>query len=311
LDPGRHAGKLQNCDLCNGPAVIRIREPERRFCGPHFEADLEQRVADTIAAQCMISPGDRVAVAFSGGKDSSALLSILHRLYSPFRDTSLVAITIDEGIEGYREETIRAARRLATRLGIEHSIHSFSSLFGDDLDHLLAGREKQACTVCGVLRRRGLAIAASGVGATKIATGHNLDDEAQSVLMNFLRGDLPRLVSDTTSHDAGCFLPRIKPLSGIPEKEIATYLLVQGCLPDLPECPYTRHALRAEVRTMLADLEYHHPGTMTRLIASRDQVRLVIRTNRNAPQIQTCRICGGACREEICQVCRILHPDVK
>lgn len=301
----------QSCDLCDGPAVIRIREPERRLCGPHFVADLEQRVADRIATHRMISPGDRVAVAFSGGKDSSALLSILSRLYSPFRDVSLVAITIDEGIAGYREETVEAACRLAAQLGVEHSIQSFSSLFSDDLDHLLSGREKQACTVCGVLRRRSLVIAASGAGATKIATGHNLDDEAQSVMMNLLRGDLPRLISDTASRDEGCFLPRIKPLSGIPEKEIAVYLLVQGSLPDLPECPYTRHALRAEVRTLLAGLEYRHPGTMTRLIASRDQVRSAIRANRSASQIRNCRICGGICREEICQVCRILHPDLK
>ncbi len=57
----------------------------------------------------MIVPGDRVAVALSGGKDSTALLLLLSRLLSQWADVRLVALTIDEGISGYREETIHSA----------------------------------------------------------------------------------------------------------------------------------------------------------------------------------------------------------
>ena len=79
----------------------------------------------------MIDPLDRVAVALSGGKDSTALLLLLHRLLPLWEDVRLIAITIDEGIAGYREETIQSAENLTGRLGIEHHCISFTSLFGD------------------------------------------------------------------------------------------------------------------------------------------------------------------------------------
>ena len=186
------------CSLCREPAVARLTEPERRLCAAHFIEDAGARVLAAMKHECMVSPGDRVAVGLSGGKDSTALLLLLHR-FLPTLGATLVAVTIDEGIAGYREETLKAARDLTTEIGIEHVIVTFADLFGADLDAILVGRESQGCTVCGVLRRRALAEAVKQVGATKLATGHNLDDEAQSVLMNVLRGDLPRLRQDTST----------------------------------------------------------------------------------------------------------------
>ena len=97
-------------------------------------------------------------------------------------------------------------------------------------------------------------VGAERAGATKLATGHNLDDEAQSVLMNVLRGDLMRLVRNSGMDSGGRFIPRVKPLMYIQEKEIATCLMVQGEWEDLPECPYAVHALRREVRSILSEL---------------------------------------------------------
>jgi len=254
----------------------------------------------------MLQNGDRIAVAFSGGKDSTALLLLLNRLLPAWDDISLVAITIDEGIAGYRQETIRSAERLAGHLGIEHAIVSFSGLFGKDLDALLAGREERACSICGILRRKALSQAAGGAGATKLATGHNLDDEAQSVLMNVLRGDLSRLVRDSGAPSRGCFLPRIKPLMEISEKELAVYLMVSDWFPDLPQCPYTRYALRAEVRSRLSGLEYRHPGTMRRLLEGKDRLEKVLTGVPLGEAITRCRECGEPCSGMICQTCRLI-----
>ncbi len=132
----------------------------RHLCGTHFTADVEQRVADTIKTRQMIVPQDRVAVALSGGKDSTALLLLLHRLLPSWEDVRLVAITIDEGIAGYREETIQSAEQLTSRLGIEHHCISFTSLFGDSLDAFLTGRETQACSICGIMRKKALVVGA-------------------------------------------------------------------------------------------------------------------------------------------------------
>lgn len=303
----RALAAAEQCSLCMEPAVIRGREPGRRLCSAHLITDLENRVSRNIAEGGMLKSGDHVAVALSGGKDSTALLLILQHLLPAWPEVTITAITVDEGIAGYREETVRAAMNLTDTLGISHTILSFADIFGEDLDTLLQGREQQACTICGVLRRRALAVAARQAGATKLAIGHNCDDEAQSVLMNVLRGDLVRLVQDTASGEPDCFIPRIKPLSAVSEKEVITYLFVRGYYRELPECPYTLSALRSEIREMLMDLEYRHPGTRDALICSREALRPYSPMILHSGDLQACRICGEPCSGGICQVCRILR----
>ncbi|MHB8164965.1 MAG: TIGR00269 family protein [Methanoregula sp.] len=293
------------CLLCGEPPVIRLNNPDRHLCGAHLIADIEERAARTIRERELIKPHDRIAVAFSGGKDSTALLVILSRLLSSWEDVSLVAVTVDEGIAGYRDDTIRAAEEVTKKLCVDHVCVSFTDLIGDDLDTLLIGRETQACSVCGILRRKALSVAAHNAGATKIATGHNLDDEAQSVLMNTLRGDLPRLIRTSDADSADCFIPRIKPLADISEKEIAAYLFVQDLFPFLPECPYTRYALRAEVRSMLSAMEQKHPGTMRNLIKSKKAIEKYADRSVISEPMRRCRECGDPCSRELCQVCML------
>jgi uncharacterized protein (TIGR00269 family) len=295
------------CSLCGEPAVIHQRPPGRYLCGTHLIADLEQRVAETIASQEQVVPGDRVAVALSGGKDSTALLLILHRLFKSRNDIRLAAVTVDEGISGYREETVRSAVDLVRRLGLEHITVSFGELFGDSLDTILKGREPQACSICGILRKKALVVGAERAVATKLATGHNLDDEAQSVLMNVLRGDLMRLVRNSGADSGGRFIPRVKPLMYVQEKEIAAYLMVQGVWEELPECPYAIHALRREVRSMLAGIEYRHPGTMLRLLENKKTVETAFQGKNVGEPVGTCRECGDPCSGETCQFCQLRH----
>jgi uncharacterized protein (TIGR00269 family) len=254
----------------------------------------------------MIIPGDRVAVALSGGKDSTALLLLLVSLLPAWEGVNLIAVTIDEGIAGYREETIRAAEQLACRLGVEHHCISFPDLYGDSLDVFLEGRVTQACSICGILRRKALVVGARQAGATKLATGHNLDDEAQSVLMNVFRGDLPRLIRNSGADSSGKFIPRIKPLSRIPEKEIATYLMLKNAWNELPECPYTRYALRREVRSILSDFEYKHPGTMLNLMESREKIEHSCVFPAISP-LRHCRACGDPSSGDLCQACSLLQ----
>jgi uncharacterized protein (TIGR00269 family) len=251
----------------------------------------------------MISPRDRVAVALSGGKDSTALLLLMKRLLPLWQDVRLVAVTIDEGIAGYREETIHSAEQLTSHLGIEHHCISFSDLFGDSLDAFLKGRESQACSICGILRKKALIVGAGQAGATKLATGHNLDDEAQSVLMNVFRGDLSRLIRNSSVDSSGKFIPRIKPLALISEKEIATYLMLNDAWTELPECPYTRYALRREVRSMLSGFEYKHPGTMLHLMESKKKIERYCQGSVIPAALRSCRECGDPCSGELCQVC--------
>jgi uncharacterized protein (TIGR00269 family) len=291
--------------------VIHQRHTGRYLCGTHLIADVEQRVSETIASQHQVVPGDCVAVALSGGKDSTGLLLILHHLFGTRNDIRLVAVTVDEGIGGYREATVRSAEDLVRRLRVDHITVSFGELFGDSLDTILNCREAQACSICGILRKNALVVGAERAGATKLATGHNLDDEAQSVLMNVLRGDLMRLVRNSGTDSGGRFIPRVKPLMYIQEKEIATSLMVQGVWEDLPECPYAVHALRREVRSILSELEYRHPGTMLRLMQSRKTVETAFMGKAGGDPVGTCRECGDPCSGETCQLCQLRHSLVR
>jgi len=307
VSPGPFRAGQTACDRCGEPAVIYQRHAGRYLCGTHLISAIEQRVVETVSSQQQIITGDCVAVALSGGKDSTALLIILHRLLKSRNDFRLVAITVDEGISGYREATIRSAEDLIRRLGVEHMTVSFGELFGDSLDTLLKGRETEACSICGILRRKALVVGAERAGATKLATGHNLDDEAQSVLMNVLRGDLMRLVRNSGADSGGRFIPRVKPLMYVQEKEIATYLMVQGIWSELPECPYAFHALRREVRSMLSETEYRHPGTMLRLLENKKTIETEFMGKIVGEPVGTCRECGDPCSGETCQVCQLRH----
>jgi uncharacterized protein (TIGR00269 family) len=306
-DPEHVPAGTPSCSLCPEPAVIFQRDRNRHLCSTHLTSDIEERVAATMREQNPLVPGDCIAVGLSGGKDSTALLLLLHRILGARNDIRLVAITIDEGIAGYREETVRSADRLVATLGIEHYTISFMELFGDTLDGILKGREEQACSICGVLRKKALTTGAERAGATRLATGHNLDDEAQSVLMNVLRGDLARLTRNSSADSSGRFIPRIKPLMFIHEKEIATYLLLRGEWTDLPECPYVCHALRREVRVMLAGLEYEFPGTMLCLMENKKAVEELFSAHPCGEPIRHCTKCGDPCSGELCQLCHLGH----
>ena len=133
--------------------------------------------------------GEKIAVALSGGKDSVLTLHALHdyQMNADF-DFDLLAISVDEGIEGYRQHGIDSAVRNAELLDIPLIQKSFKCEEGFALDDIYSNF-KSACIPCGVFRRTILNKTAYDVGADKIATGHNLDDEIQSFLMSFSRGD--------------------------------------------------------------------------------------------------------------------------
>ena len=254
----------------------------------------------------MVRDGDRIAVGLSGGKDSSVLLSILSRIVPERWDAEIVAVTVDEGIEGYREETIQSAVSLTSQLGIPHHIVSFRILFGLTLDSLLDAHPVRACTACGILRKKALSGAAREIGATCIATGHNLDDAAQSVLMNYLRGDFGRLLRDSSSREDRGFIRRIKPLQEVNEKEITLYSMVNGITGLLPECPYATTAFRAEVRTLQAAIEYHYPGAALRIIQGQEELVTMAKDIVTGNAIDHCSVCGDPCSSRICQACGLL-----
>lgn len=294
------------CSKCSKRAILTQRYTGLHLCQEHFVRDFEGRVRGTIEANDMVRDGERIAVAVSGGKDSTALIFSLHKILSG-REVELVAITVDEGIAGYRDDTIKAARAIAGQLGVEQHVVSFRDEYGYDLDDMVVGKRVAPCTFCGVFRKHALNRAAKHLGADRVATGHNLDDEAQSVMMNYLKGDLERLMRLQPRRTQRGLVPRIKPLRTMPEKEIALYCMVNGVFTESPECPYADLSLRADVRDMMNQIESGFPGTKQSTVRGFELILAREKGRWAQIGLNECQECGEPCVKERCKACELLE----
>lgn len=299
------------CWKCEKPAVIHRKYEGKSHCVEHFVEQFESRVKETVRKEDLFDHDDKVCVALSGGMDSSALLYFLNKLFKDWRDLELIAVSVDEGIEGYRSESLSFARDLCNRLDVEHYVFSFNDVFDRDLDGMME-EKNHACTYCGVLRRWVLNKKSRDLDATKLATAHNLDDELQSVFMNYLRGDMRRMArlgAKPAVIDNDSFVPRVKPFRNVPEKEVALY----GRLNDLElhedECPYVEDSLRFDVRDFLNDMEEKHPSTKYTALRAFDKLLPVIRSRYSSEEVSLneCEGCGEPTSREVCKACELLE----
>lgn len=297
------------CAFCKEKAVFKNTDG-KYLCGAHLSEYYENKVRETIEKYRMFDDAKRVCVGFSGGKDSTVLLEVLYRLNI---DAEIIAVIVDEGIRGYRDDTIDAAEKTVKRLGIERKIISFADICGKTLDELLTPNPRQACSVCGTLRRQALNFGAKEVNADIIATGHCLDDEAQSVLMNYLRGDAARITESFNTDSSGLFLRRVKPLCRVTERETVAYGIVNNILTELPECPYTKYALRAGVRSRLGRIEYEAPGTMLKIADGQERMLSMYEwdSKTSVRKMGRCQRCGEPASGKLCAACTQLEKILK
>jgi len=311
------------CNVCGQQACVGARELAR--CEKHFIDDFERRVRLTIRQYGMIKPHERVVVALSGGKDSVVLLNILSSLRERL-PMELFALLIDEGIAGYRNKTVVTAKRECKKAKVKLHVLSFGKEFGKSLDKMLAGsRESGACTYCGVFRRRLLEIGARKLKADKLAIGNNLDDAAQTVLLNFYRNEPDRLerFGPKSEGEGMGFVPRIRPLIDMPERKVALYAEMQGYCISRQACPYANEAMRQTVRAQLNAMEDLYPGTKRRIfhawlkmrhklanVQARTGDKALLQAHAGSKALQqpmhSCKTCGEPSSEERCAACRLL-----
>ena len=300
---------MQNCTKCGTtPVIIKRKASGEMLCSSCFIESVREKVLRGIRKNKLIKKGDKVAVALSGGKDSVTLLDILNSLYER-NIIDLFAITIDEGIAGYREHGIDIAVKNTEKLGIDHKIVSFKDYFGKNLDEIMTyeSREYGACTYCGVFRRWILNKLAREEGATKIATGHNLDDETQAILMNYLEGNIGNLmrIGAKTEPKSDKFTIKIKPLREIPEKEIGLYAVARELDVHFDECPYSSESFRGEVGRFIRKLSVNHPTIMYSTLKGFDKIRPAIKKEfaNKDHNIGICLNCGEPSSHELCKAC--------
>ncbi|KAK6441864.1 cytosolic thiouridylase subunit Ctu1 [Oleoguttula sp. CCFEE 5521] len=284
----------RECEIChvNRAQILRPKN-HARICAPCFTALFEQEVAETVESSKLFQPGERVAIGASGGKDSTVLASVLKTLNERQNwGLDLVLLSIDEGITGYRDHSLEAVKRNAEDLALPLKIVSYQELYGWSMDQVVAQIGKKGnCTYCGVFRRQALDRGAAMLGVGHVVTGHNADDVAETVLMNLLRGDFPRLSRATSivtstpsaakakSADGKVTITNVKrskPMIYAYEKEIVMYAHHKKLDYFSTECIYSPEAFRGSARTLVKNLERIRAESILDVVKSgMDMARLV------------------------------------
>ncbi|KIR29003.1 cytoplasmic tRNA 2-thiolation protein 1 [Cryptococcus deuterogattii LA55] len=278
------------CSLCHtARALVKRPKTGQQVCKDCFFEVFETEVHNTIVeGEGIFKRGERVAIGASGGKDSTVLahvLSVLNKRYDYGLD--LYLLSIDEGITGYRDDSLETVKQNQVEYGLPLKILSYSELYGWTMDKIVEQvGKKNNCTFCGVFRRQALDRGAAQLGVDHIVTGHNADDIAETVLMNIMRGDIARLARctavTTQSEDT---IKRSKPFKYAYEKEIVI----------------------GHARVFLKDLESVRPSAIVDIIHSGESFVLEQSVQRGMKALQTCLRCGYISSNDLCKACALLE----
>ncbi|XP_033901435.2 cytoplasmic tRNA 2-thiolation protein 1 [Acipenser ruthenus] len=297
------------CSSCEKKNAV-LKRPKTGFslCKDCFFWAFEEEVHQTISSARLFTAGETVGIGASGGKDSTVLahvMKVLNERYSYGLD--LMLLSVDEGITGYRDDSLETVKRNQQQYDLPLKIVSYQELYGWTMDAIVKQVGlKNNCTFCGVFRRQALDRAAMMLKVDKICTGHNADDVAETVLMNFLRGDIARLRRCTaiTTGSEGA-IPRCKPLKYAYEKEIVLYAYFKKLDYFSTECVYSPNAYRGHARAFLKDLESIRPSSIVDIIHSGEN--LSVKEDVKMPVQGICVRCGYISSQKLCKACVLLE----
>ncbi len=319
------------CNRCDGEAVMHAAYSGAHLCEDHFLESVEKRVRRRVRRDALVSQEatpehpQTWVIGLSGGKDSVVLTKILHETFAEDPRIDLVGLTIHEGIEGYRDASLEACVELAADLGIRHEVVSYEEEFGVRMDDVVEDDPENmaACAYCGVFRRDVLSRYAEKFDADLLLTGHNLDDEAQTALMNVLEGDVAQMAKHfdaslgplSERRDQEAFVPRAKPLRDVPEKEVALYAHLEELPVHMAECPHSSEAYRGEIQQVLYGLEENHPGTRHSILSGYEELASIVaerydEDDGERAELRECVECGSTTTRERCRKCSLLESLV-
>ncbi len=267
---------------------------------------LESKVKQTLA-KIKLKKNEKIIVALSGGKDSSVTAYLLKKF-----GYNVEGLYINLGMGKYSKDCLEAVKKLCEQLNIKLHLYDIKKEMGSGMCYLRttiqanAGKGKlKNCAICGVIKKWILNREARKLKADKIATGHNLDDEVQTFLINIFKaslqlsansGAITRNISDRK------FIPRIKPLFYAAEEDIRKYSKAKKLPVVYEKCPCAFDSYRIQVRKFLNTLSKKDKEN---IIKNFDRLtKRIQRTKDN--KVIYCQTCGEPARNKICRKCELL-----
>lgn len=291
------------CTTCKAQAVVALPSHTAGFCEHCFLAFFTRQVKKGIRRAKLFTFEDKILVALSGGKDSLALMLILHEL-----GYNVTGLHIDLAIPGSSAQARAIVEAFCSRHGLNLIVRDMAEE-GLAIPDVKKRLRRPVCSACGKIKRYFFNKAALDGGYTVLATGHNLDDEIARLFSNILRWDISYL-SDQGPYlpASGGFAAKVKPLYRLSEFETANYAFLKGIDWHWAPCPYSPGATFTYYKKLWANLEEEMPGRKLdfylgflkngRTAFSREE-------DLSGAPLVPCKVCGYPTSSIVCGVCRI------
>jgi tRNA-5-methyluridine54 2-sulfurtransferase len=293
-----------NCKRCRGSAVIEVRRHNAAFCQDCLVHHVHEQVRRAIRSHAMFRPDDRILVAVSGGKDSLALWDVLLDL--GYRAAGLY---LGLGIGEYSDRSAGVARAFADGRGAELIEVDLATEYGFDIP--TAGRRgsRSTCAVCGLSKRYVFNRAALDHGFDVVATGHNLDDEAATLLGNTLRWQTDYIARQfPVLPQREGMVKKVKPLYRLSELETAAYAFLRRIDYVVEECPLVAGNTQLRYKDAMNTLESTSPGTKAQFFLGYvEKAAPVFRGDdgeASTVELSGCERCGQPTTGRFCAFCR-------
>ena len=278
-----------------------------------FIKKFESNIAKTVKKYNLIEKKDKVIVACSGGKDSTTVLYLLHKLgYNP------QALFIDLGMGEWSDVNMENVKKFCKELGVKLHIITMKKETGCSMCYIKSVIQSKyklsQCIICGIIKRWILNKKARELGMTKIATGHNLDDEAQNVIMNWMKGNMKlslNLGPKTGTISDKKFVLRIKPLYFTIEKDVENYSKLMNFSVQYKRCPCAYGTYRVDLRAILDKMKNGREikiNIVNNFLKMLPNMRNLLRADN---ELKYCRVCGEPARQDTCNRCKLMEKFVK
>ena len=302
------------CRRCRGPAVIEVRRHNAVFCGGCLVHHFHEQIRRAIKGGDMFTSDDRVLVCVSGGKDSLALWDSLLDL-----GYAATGMYLALGIGGYSDRSAAVTRAFARERGVDLIEVDLAGEYGFDIP--TAGRKgaRSTCAVCGLSKRYVFNRVALDHGFDVVATGHNLDDEAATLLGNTLRWQTEYIArQQPVLPEREGMVKKVKPLFRLSELETAAYAFLRGIDYVVEECPLVGGNTQLRYKEAMNVLEARSPGTKAQFFLGFVEKAAPIFAGQDASSaaLSPCERCGQPTTGRFCAFCRAraqilgerLHP---